>query len=381
METGTTDLLDRIECIYSAAVQNERWQDLIDAVHGDLDAHIACLRIESDDNPELFRVYEYGYEESLRDAYAEHWIDSDPWRDWGVHNTFEGSITLSEEVMWHRHWRRTPIYQAHAHQIDMDHGINVCLFKRNGFWVNYLNYRPHSTGAFGRDDRRYLEVLTPHLRHAVEIQRQIHGSGIAAAPELEALPMPAWLLSPSMTVIGRSQASLDALSTTCVQQRGSKLVSDDPQLMERLKRAVKRMGDAGAGHTVLGSPLYAGQSLVVTGVQRDVQFLGATMQSHGALVTLSHTSDVSALTDELLAERFDLTPTEASVARALCTGTSTQAIAESRGITSGTLRWHVKRVMAKVGAERQTALVAHLRAIAAGLVRHHPGGAEANVER
>jgi DNA-binding CsgD family transcriptional regulator len=54
---------------------------------------------------------------------------------------------------------------------------------------------------------------------------------------------------------------------------------------------------------------------------------------------------------------FGLTMTEAALAASLATGDSVSQFAAARGIAEGTARLHLKRVLAKTGAARQSELV------------------------
>ena len=61
-----------------------------------------------------------------------------------------------------------------------------------------------------------------------------------------------------------------------------------------------------------------------------------------------------------LRELFGLTRTEAAVAAALARGQSLEDIAVQRGIGLGTVRTHLKRILAKTGTHRQAQAVALL---------------------
>jgi DNA-binding CsgD family transcriptional regulator len=66
---------------------------------------------------------------------------------------------------------------------------------------------------------------------------------------------------------------------------------------------------------------------------------------------------------ELVRSLFDLTATEARVARALASGKVVDAIAADDGTSSNTVRTHVRGVLRKTGCHRQTDLVALLNGI------------------
>ena len=63
---------------------------------------------------------------------------------------------------------------------------------------------------------------------------------------------------------------------------------------------------------------------------------------------------------------FGLTMTEAALAASLAAGTSVSEFAEARGVAEGTARLHLKRVLAKTGAARQSELVRRICLSVAG---------------
>jgi DNA-binding CsgD family transcriptional regulator len=62
---------------------------------------------------------------------------------------------------------------------------------------------------------------------------------------------------------------------------------------------------------------------------------------------------------------FDLTPTEARVARDLAEGKTVAAIASGAGASESTIRTHVRAVLEKTGCNRQTDVVALLAGLSA----------------
>lgn len=67
-----------------------------------------------------------------------------------------------------------------------------------------------------------------------------------------------------------------------------------------------------------------------------------------------------------IAVLFGLTATEAALAAELAAGSSVSEFAEARGIAEGTARQHLKRVLAKTGAGRQSELVRRICQTVAG---------------
>lgn len=77
----------------------------------------------------------------------------------------------------------------------------------------------------------------------------------------------------------------------------------------------------------------------------------------------------AAVQSSVLARRLGLTPTEARIASALAAGLSVKRIADQRRSSIHTVRWHLSRMMRKLGVRRQPDLVRVLL-VCRGLSEH-----------
>jgi DNA-binding CsgD family transcriptional regulator len=84
--------------------------------------------------------------------------------------------------------------------------------------------------------------------------------------------------------------------------------------------------------------------------------------AHEDLVALILRDDTQPLSlpPRAIAELFGLTGAEASLAAALCDGASVNQFADKRGISVGTARIHLKRILGKLDSPRQADLVRKL---------------------
>ncbi|MDV2968450.1 MULTISPECIES: response regulator [Nitratireductor] len=76
-----------------------------------------------------------------------------------------------------------------------------------------------------------------------------------------------------------------------------------------------------------------------------------------AVVFISDPERRPAVPDELLAKLFDLTPTEAQVARALAHGRRTDEIAQDLAVSPTTVAFHLRNLFGKTGTHRQADLI------------------------
>ena len=113
-------------------------------------------------------------------------------------------------------------------------------------------------------------------------------------------------------------------------------------------------------------------------IQPDVEIAGSNGKTlalrdlpHAAAVSLSLRHDARAFhvelyttgkppLEEILKERYRLTPTEIAITLSLRDGISVLSIAEQRGNTLSTVRTHVKSIFQKLHVHRQAELIARL---------------------
>ncbi|QIP07720.1 helix-turn-helix transcriptional regulator [Bradyrhizobium symbiodeficiens] len=88
-----------------------------------------------------------------------------------------------------------------------------------------------------------------------------------------------------------------------------------------------------------------------------------TFSRCAAMLMLTPVTRPEAPSVDLIRSLFDLTPTEARVARGLAVGQTVKAMATESGTSPNTVRWHVKVVLSKMGYNRQSDVVALLNGL------------------
>jgi DNA-binding CsgD family transcriptional regulator len=101
--------------------------------------------------------------------------------------------------------------------------------------------------------------------------------------------------------------------------------------------------------------LYSNSSAVLALIWSQPCFLYCVHGADREIVAVSPENLV-----ELVQSLFDLTPTEARVARSIASGRTAEDIAEDGGVSLNTVRTHVRGVLEKTGCNRQADLVALL---------------------
>ncbi|NIB43383.1 helix-turn-helix transcriptional regulator [Pseudomaricurvus alkylphenolicus] len=225
---------------------------------------------------------------------------------------------------------------------------------------------------FNAEQVQLLQLLTPHLKQTVSMSEQL----------------------------GNTQRSVDHLSQ-CVDQLGTGvMLLDDKGHMRWGNAMARRMLERSSNISVINGRIRcqstenqqkltdllsrasafdrAGQQAVtVLGQPWDdplhllLRRLPGSPAAGGTLALyLSDSVSQTPIAADDLMHLFSLTPAEAHLAAALCQGKSINDYAEDKGVSTGTVRIHLKNLFAKLGTNRQPDLV---RLLSASVVaKMHP---------
>lgn len=229
----------------------------------------------------------------------------------------------------------------------------------------FIMARPIGGSPFDRATINELDQVRPHLaRSTLLAARLLLQQARVASETLSALGIPALVLNDQGKVLA-ANSLIEALADY-VQWRAYDRVSLMDKAGERLFRdaiASINLSD----QTVRSFPVRDahGSAAMVAHVipirlsARDI-FVRCATALILTPVTLPEAPPV-----ELVQSLFDLTPTEAQVARCLASGETVNDLASRRGLSQSTVKTHVRRILEKTGCNRQTDVVALLTAISA----------------
>jgi len=211
-----------------------------------------------------------------------------------------------------------------------------------------------------------LDELRPHLARSALMSARLQLERARIASEtLAALGLPALVLNEQGKVLA-ANSLIEAL-TSYVQWRAQDRVSLKDRAADNLLRDAIAAIDAAGGAGVRSFPVRdaGADAMMVAHVipirlsARDI-FVRCAAALVLTPVTLPQAPPV-----ELVQSLFDLTPAEARVARGLAAGKTVEDIATDGGISTNTIRTHVRGVLEKTGCNRQVDIVALLTAISA----------------
>lgn len=132
------------------------------------------------------------------------------------------------------------------------------------------------------------------------------------------------------------------------------------EIDEILDRTVSRWAQADTGRLVLAHAIARRSSSRPLRLVAKATSGGDGAGASGGPLSIVYVGDDDShpvVHPELLGPLFGLTPTEARVAARVADGLSPDEVAGELKLGTGTVRWHVKRIMARVEAGRQAELV------------------------
>lgn len=224
--------------------------------------------------------------------------------------------------------------------------------------------RSYEDGPTRPADVQRMNELRPHLARAALIsQRFQQAQARAAAEALGLIGLPALVFGRGGRVLAANE-QIQQLTDRIHWLAADRIVFIDLSADRMLRQAMARLDrddmSAPASFALRGVDAQAAMVahlVPVRGSARDI-----LVRCTGVLV-LMPIARPDAPPVELIQSLFDLTPSEARVARGLTTGSTLEEIADANGLSRNTIRSQLRGALEKTGSRRQAELVALLGGI------------------
>lgn len=352
---------DIVDDIYEAGAVPERWQALLQRISDLVEArgtllfvarqatlkYLASPKIE----PLIPPYFERGYQ--FVDERTRRLLD---------YNL--AGFVQDLDVFTPEEWEADPIRRELWAPAGLGWGVATHLPMPTGESIIIHSERDGTRGPVEREFVDELDRLRPHLARATLMSSRLafeRASGAVDALGLIGLP------AAVLDVLGRmfaANAAFEALmpSVFIDRQTGLELTEASANLLFRAALDAATANPRGAPLSIPltaheGHPPMILHAVPVRGAARDV-FSRASVV---VFVTPVVVAEVP--TAEVIQGLFDLTPTEARVARALGRGETVAEIASGNGVAQPTVRNQIREIFAKTGVNRQADLVGLLQGL------------------
>lgn len=347
------DLIDRI---YECSVLPDLWPAVLDDLAELTDSRGGLLFSARD------RVLNWTASENLGDIFRSYIEDG-----WFPRCTRRVCLFGQSQpgfFVEHDFWTadqldNNPIYRDFFRPRGLGWSAGTGLQMPTGDRVVFSIEREYSRGPIEKARVDRLNELRPHLARSALVSARLGLQRATGAKEaMTAMGLPALLLDENGTVIEANHL-IEGLGDHVQWRARNRITLTDGRASELLWAGLAALdsGLAVRSFPLRGSDDRAAMVAHVIPVRRSAHDIFAGSY---ALLVLTPVTAPPAPAVELMRSLFDLTPSEARVARGLANGDTLDEIASTGGVAISTVRSQLRVVLQKTGCARQAELVALL---------------------
>ncbi|NND67281.1 MAG: helix-turn-helix transcriptional regulator [Halioglobus sp.] len=363
--------------IYQGAVEEQPWQSALPALREAMNAQVASLVLRppsEGDQGVILNSVRPGPERLDDDtrlanpndwqatAYREQFFSLDPF----INLPPDKVITL-EDILPDQELMESDYYLHYLEPIGLFRILGVDTAEPGGMLARLRFSRRENDRRFAQRERLLLEMLTPHLKRAIEIYARLNRTTSERdvyAGAVNQLSVASIILDEQGRLLSANpvgQALLDQGDGLAVKDEHLTLEGrDNNKALQEALVTITRAQQAGETSMVraLRVPRPAGRAdlgLVIRPVPTSQWSEGQSSPS--AAVFISDPDLQESTSGQILGELFELTPAEANLATLLARGLSLAEVSSAQGISQHTARAQLKSIFAKTGVSRQAELV------------------------
>jgi DNA-binding CsgD family transcriptional regulator len=351
------ELVDRI---YESSLVPELWPDVLDELGRIANATGGTLFITKSE-VQYWTASPGSHERAAR-AVNEGWF----WRGQIIARAFairHAGFLTDLDILTPDELNQEPLYRDFFRPQGVGWGVGTTIPIPTGEIVFLFINRRTERGPVEHDVVQKLDELRPHLARSALLSARLQLERARIAGEtLAALGLPALVVNEQCKVLAANHL-IEALTGYVLWRAQDRVSLKDKAADQLLREAIAAIDLAGAAVRSFPVRDARAEAMMVAHVvpirlsARDIFVRCA------AVLVLTPVTLPQAPPVELVQSLFDLTPTEARVARGLASGKTVQDIAVDRGLSENTIRTHVRGVLEKTGCNRQVDIIALLTAI------------------
>lgn len=317
----------------------------------------------------LVDSHDSGGDRALVLEYERDWQDKDP-RHPAAARAF-GRVLSDVEVIDARAFERSALYNEHLRKSDFRYSLFAHAAITPELTLGQAFMRKLPNGPFAPEDVQSLDALMPSLRRALHLRHLMLATRDAPGElrrTLDAMPGAVAVVDAAATLRCANAAAerLFAAGDGLVLDRGkiSSSRSSEAQALAAALRATARSAEGSTGRTprsprvIMVARERARPLGIVLAPLRPVNALRRRCDRHARVLIAFHDPDARLCLDPaLVAQLHGFTEVEALLAVALVRGLTLADFSHERSCSEHTARTHLKRMLEKSGARRQTDLV------------------------
>ncbi len=362
-------LNDLIGRIYECALEPTLWDDTLSAIVAALSPlnwETAFILWERSHPVRVRFVAGAGLAPGVREIYASVYAGANPWSR-RIAALPVGKVVDTNDIMSREEFRDCSLYRDFLGQWSMDRALAVVLDRQGAERLALI--MPGPTDRPLETLSRGLRILAPHIQRAVRISHRIAAAELradAAGAAADQAPFGILTLAADLSIITANRLTARLVDRDFIDLSGGRLAFRDPLGQRRLEELARETPPASATFMIGGG---SGETLAVLAARlapRKEAVIGGWAGGASLIVTIGARSNTPTLEINRLAAWYGLTPAEGRLAVALSQGISLADHASSRCVSLNAVRFLLKGVYAKTGAQSQAQLVSILRDLPLG---------------
>jgi len=352
--------------IYDAILDQSLWIGVLGKATQFIGAQAGTLLWRNMESASADVVHAFGIEPHYVELYTKHYAMLDPTTAPMLLREV-GEVVSTTDLLRPSQFIESRFYREWAQPQGFVDMVQASLEKSTADFVHLCFMRNSQHGMVDDATRDRLRLIVPHMRRAVLVGKRIdHTTGQAASfgDALDRIGTGLFFVDEGGQIIHANASGYAMLTQgTLVRARGGRLILNDESAEQRLYDILRlaETGGADVEPRGLALPLTAGNGehhvahvlLLTAGARRRA---GIGYRAVAAVFVQKVSLDMPSPQD-VIAKFYKLTPTERRVLFAIVEIGGVPEVAEAMGISTSTVKTHLRRLFAKTGTDRQAELV------------------------
>ncbi|HKU98956.1 MAG TPA: helix-turn-helix transcriptional regulator [Vineibacter sp.] len=360
LSTRPTEKL--LDLIYDAATEPDAWRLALTQIADLTRSQGGVLFGQSMTASRVYFDYNGRLDPACNRVYQERHMRN-PWSE-AMEPQPVGHIVLSDDVVPLASLRATAFFDEVLAPQDLAHNAMIALAAKADFRAAFNLCRSARQGPFGASEQRLLNDLMPHLRRSITLGFRIDAYRALQRAEyhvLDHLAVGVVLLDRRAQVLYANAAARRLDSTSgAFRLRAVRIEANGTRQAQQLNTLIRAalLGKVGGAMSLPRSEDGRPLTVLVSSVRGlDMErFTDMGLPDAAALLFFIDPANNAKPPIAWLMNAYGLTAAEAKVALVASSGMTVPQTADHLGLSTNTVKTHLRRVFAKTGTGRQADL-------------------------
>ena len=350
--------------VYECAIDPTQWDDALSeivAVLSPPEWDVVLLQWERQSPPGCRFVGATSLIPMAREIYRTTFAGRHPWsrRMWSLP---VGRVVETDESMPRSEILESEFFKQFLSTWNMQIAIGVILDRQGPERLGLFMPGPPGHPIDGL--KRGLRLLAPHIQRAIRVSRALGEANLraeAAQTAMNTAPNAIATLTPELKIMTSNDKLLELVDSGWAAISGGAFAFTDRKAQQHLIELAAAIPPSSSAFRAAGPH---GRDLAVLGARLTTQTadtLEGRIEGAGVILTIGIGGGAPLIAINRLAAWFGLTPAEARLAAELSAGRTLEDCAARRNVSMNAVRFLLKGIYRKTGAESQARLVAQLR--------------------